>query len=167
MPLITQSSSVTEPTHTPVARQAQPAPDGGPAQLAANETPCEISKSSATLQCSWGLPSRLGRPDVQDEKTSGDTVSQCTASPPGQGKILGPTCTGHSIKGQEHRIQLGPGAAVPGRRPFQADQCSQPSTAARLPMGAKCGKVTCCGLWVQRSNPGYYSLLEQSSGISK
>ena len=36
--------------------------DGGPAQSAANETPCEISKSSATLQCSWGLPSRLGRP---------------------------------------------------------------------------------------------------------
>ena len=57
------------------------------AQLAANGTPCEISKSSATLQCSWGLPSRLGRPDVQDEKTSGDT---CTASPPGQGKISGP-----------------------------------------------------------------------------
>ena len=25
--------------------------DGGPAQLAANETLCEISKSSATLQC--------------------------------------------------------------------------------------------------------------------
>ena len=34
--------------------------DGGPAQLA-NETPCEISKSSAALQCSWGLPRRLGR----------------------------------------------------------------------------------------------------------
>ena len=35
----------------------------------------------------------------------------------------------------------------------------------RLPMGAKCGKVTCCGLWVQRSNPGCYSLFEQSSGV--
>ena len=35
----------------------------------------------------------------------------------------------------------------------------------RLPMGAKCGKVTCCGLWVQRSNPGCYSLVEQSSGV--
>ena len=35
----------------------------------------------------------------------------------------------------------------------------------RLPMGAKCDKVTCCGLWVQRSNPGYYSLFEQSSGV--
>ena len=32
-------------------------------------------------------------------------------------------------------------------------------------MGAKCGKVTCCGLWVQRSNPGCYSLFEQSSGV--
>ena len=53
--------------------------DGGPAQLAANESPCETSKSSATLQCSWGLPSRLGRSDLQDEKTSGD---KCTASPP-------------------------------------------------------------------------------------
>ena len=30
---------------------------------------------------------------------------------------------------------------------------------------AKCGKVTCCGLWVQLSNPGCYSLFEQSSGI--
>ena len=35
----------------------------------------------------------------------------------------------------------------------------------RLPMGAKCGKATCCGLWVQRSNLGCYSLFEQSSGI--
>ena len=33
----------------------------------------------------------------------------------------------------------------------------------RLPMDAKCGKVTCCGLWVQRSNPGCYSPFEQSS----
>ena len=32
-------------------------------------------------------------------------------------------------------------------------------------MGAKCGKVTCCGLWVQRLNPGCYSLFEQSSGV--
>ena len=32
-------------------------------------------------------------------------------------------------------------------------------------MGAKCGKVTCCGHWVQRSNPGCYSLFEQSSGV--
>ena len=36
---------------------------------------------------------------------------------------------------------------------------------ARLPMGAKCGKITCCGLWVQRSNPGNYSFFEQSSGV--
>ena len=32
-------------------------------------------------------------------------------------------------------------------------------------MGAKCGKVTCCGLWGWRSNPGCYSLFEQSSGV--
>ena len=32
-------------------------------------------------------------------------------------------------------------------------------------MGAKCRKVTCCGLWVQRSNPGCYSLFKQSSGV--
>ena len=32
-------------------------------------------------------------------------------------------------------------------------------------MGAKCGKVTCCGLWVQRLNPGCYSLFKQSSGV--
>ena len=32
-------------------------------------------------------------------------------------------------------------------------------------MGAKCSKVTCCGLWVQRSNPGCCSLFEQSSGV--
>ena len=31
--------------------------------MAVNETPCEISKSSATLQCSWELPNRPGRPD--------------------------------------------------------------------------------------------------------
>ena len=31
-------------------------------------------------------------------------------------------------------------------------------------MGAKCGKVTCCGLWMQRSNPGCY-IFEQSSGV--
>ena len=49
-----------------------------------HETPCEISKSFAILQCSWELSSRLGRLDVQDEKTSGDTW---TASPSGQGKI--------------------------------------------------------------------------------
>ena len=35
----------------------------------------------------------------------------------------------------------------------------------RLPMGAKCGKVTSCGLWVQRSNAGCCSLFEQSSGV--
>ena len=34
-----------------------------------------------------------------------------------------------------------------------------------LPMGAKCGKIICCGLWVQRSNPGCYSNFEQSSGV--
>ena len=33
----------------------------------ANETPCETSESSATLQCSWGLPSRLGRPERERE----------------------------------------------------------------------------------------------------
>ena len=32
-------------------------------------------------------------------------------------------------------------------------------------MGAKCGKVTCCGLWVQRSNRGCYSLFKQSSEV--
>ena len=32
-------------------------------------------------------------------------------------------------------------------------------------MGAKCGKVSCCGLWVQRSNLGYCSLFQQSSGV--
>ena len=32
-------------------------------------------------------------------------------------------------------------------------------------MGAKCGKVICGGLWVQRLNPGCYSLFEQSSGV--
>ena len=32
-------------------------------------------------------------------------------------------------------------------------------------MGDKGGKVNCCGLWVQRSNPGCYSLFEQSSGV--
>ena len=35
----------------------------------------------------------------------------------------------------------------------------------QLRMGAKGGKVTCCGLWVQRSNPGCCSLFEQSSGV--
>ena len=30
----------------------------------------------------------------------------------------------------------------------------------RLPMGAKCGKVTCCGLWVQRLN---HTNFEESS----
>ena len=37
--------------------------------------------------------------------------------------------------------------------------------STRLPMGAEGGKVTCCGLWVQRSNPGCYSLFDQSSGV--
>ena len=37
--------------------------------------------------------------------------------------------------------------------------------STRLPMGAKCGEVTCCSLWVQRSNPGCCSLFEQSSGV--
>ena len=32
-------------------------------------------------------------------------------------------------------------------------------------MGAECGKVTCCGLCVQRSNSGCCSLFEQSSGV--
>ena len=40
-----------------------------------------------------------------------------------------------------------------------------PLLSTLLPMGAKSGKVTCCGLWVQRSNPGCYSLFEQSSGV--
>ena len=32
-------------------------------------------------------------------------------------------------------------------------------------MDAKCGKVTCCGLWAQRSNPGRYGHFEQSFGV--
>ena len=32
-------------------------------------------------------------------------------------------------------------------------------------MGVKCGKVTCCGLCVHRSNPDCYSLFEQSYGV--
>ena len=33
----------------------------------------------------------------------------------------------------------------------------------QLPMGAKCSKITFCGLWVQRSSP-VCNLFEQSSG---
>ena len=42
-----------------------------------------------------------------------------------------------------------------------------PDTSTWLPMhvGAKCGKVTCCGLWAQRSNPGRYGHFEQSFGV--
>ena len=38
--------------------------ESGPAQLAANETPCETAKFSAILQCSWGHPSKMGRSDL-------------------------------------------------------------------------------------------------------
>ena len=61
--------------------------------MAANETPCETSKFSATLQCSWGLPSRLGRSDLQDENTSGDMRS-FTPWPGQESRVQG-----HSIKG--------------------------------------------------------------------
>ena len=66
--------------------------DGSPAQLAADENPCKTSKSSANLQCSLGLPKRLGRYDLQDEKTSG---AMCRASPLGQGNIEGPKAQHH------------------------------------------------------------------------
>ena len=55
--LITQSSTCGK-AYTYACGEA--GGNGGPAQLAANETPCEISKSSATLQCSWGLPASIG-----------------------------------------------------------------------------------------------------------
>ena len=50
-------------------------------------------------------------------------------------------------------------------RSFRASQNAKLGT--RLHMGAKCGKVICCGLWrtVQHSNQGCYSLSEQSSGV--
>ena len=63
VPLITQSSSMTEPAHA----CGEAGSDGGPAQLAANKTPCEISKFSATLQCSWKLPSLCNEAQVQIE----------------------------------------------------------------------------------------------------
>ena len=70
VPLITQSSSVTEPTHAPVARQAQMA-----ALLNWQQTRPHAKSQNPLQLCSahGDFPSRLGRPDVQDEKTSGDT----------------------------------------------------------------------------------------------
>ena len=87
--------------------------DGGPAQSAANETPCDISKFSATLQCSWGVPNRRGRCDLQDEKTSGDMR---IASPLRQGKIEGPRA--------QHQRQ--PAAA--SEKPVAAHQAARDSS---------------------------------------
>ena len=58
------------------------------------------------------------------------------------------------------------------RCPTPAEQPASPrsnqsleDSSSRLPMGARCGKESCCGLWVQRLDPGCYSLFRQSSGV--
>ena len=68
-----------------VSDKSEAAAVGGPAQMAANEIPCGISKFFVALRCAtglpWGLPSELGRSDLKDKTTSSDV---CTASPPDQ-----------------------------------------------------------------------------------